>query len=495
MTFGQQIQSLRKGKGLSQDALAAMLYVTRQSVSQWENDKSMPSVDLLVRLSQIFDISVDELLGNNEQEEKPVAVGKILNDKKDIRLAASFRFASTVSLLVSVAIGVVIAFMFSSSIWETAYQGLKYRLQFTDILDRFAIFSVSVLLAGIFIVMRLVFQKRITVFSKQLSDLIEFYSDRLVFKDVNGEPIIYFFAVMKKIYENDQYFYLTLPGNQQIIIDKSALSNAEAVGKLLSTHNNYRKKFVVIKNKRQISPRKARMLLAVNNVVFVLSMILALCYLYIRSIIMTNEGLSAPLRWVLFLIPILAAILSVALGIIESMKKLKAKRLIFAGVSCLLFIGFLFTDAVSFFPVYSFNRHAVEPEEFLSLMEDNHFTVRQANREHLEDFLYECYEATDENGIKVIYMHFNEEVKNRAAYSAKTAYDGFVTDERNASNNRSHGNYMNLYLNNYYTHYSANGRYCYISQNRYTVIYISTESKSEKIVEKKFGDYKMPLPY
>ena len=51
MTFGKKLQSLRKEKGLSQDVLANQLYVTRQSVSQWENDRTMPSVDLLIKIS------------------------------------------------------------------------------------------------------------------------------------------------------------------------------------------------------------------------------------------------------------------------------------------------------------------------------------------------------------------------------------------------------------------------------------------------------------
>ena len=53
MTFGKKLQSLRKEKGLSQDVLANQLYVTRQSVSQWENDRTMPSVDLLIKISGI----------------------------------------------------------------------------------------------------------------------------------------------------------------------------------------------------------------------------------------------------------------------------------------------------------------------------------------------------------------------------------------------------------------------------------------------------------
>nr|WP_316611424.1 helix-turn-helix transcriptional regulator [uncultured Ruminococcus sp.] len=51
MNFGQNLQQHRKDKGLSQEALANQLFVTRQSVSQWENDRTMPSVDLLLKLN------------------------------------------------------------------------------------------------------------------------------------------------------------------------------------------------------------------------------------------------------------------------------------------------------------------------------------------------------------------------------------------------------------------------------------------------------------
>ncbi len=60
MSFGKRLQGYRKEKGLSQEALANQLYVTRQSISQWENDKTMPSVDLLLKISEIFGVTVDE---------------------------------------------------------------------------------------------------------------------------------------------------------------------------------------------------------------------------------------------------------------------------------------------------------------------------------------------------------------------------------------------------------------------------------------------------
>ena len=52
MSFGKRLQGYRKEKGLSQEALANQLYVTRQSISQWENDKTMPSVDLLLKIRE-----------------------------------------------------------------------------------------------------------------------------------------------------------------------------------------------------------------------------------------------------------------------------------------------------------------------------------------------------------------------------------------------------------------------------------------------------------
>ena len=57
------IFELRTKKGLSQDELAEKLYVTRQAVSRWETGETLPSVDTLQLISQVFSVSVDTLLG------------------------------------------------------------------------------------------------------------------------------------------------------------------------------------------------------------------------------------------------------------------------------------------------------------------------------------------------------------------------------------------------------------------------------------------------
>ena len=62
MELGSQIKRHRTDRGLSQDDLAAKIYVSRQTVSSWENDKTYPDVESLLLLSVLFDVTVDELI-------------------------------------------------------------------------------------------------------------------------------------------------------------------------------------------------------------------------------------------------------------------------------------------------------------------------------------------------------------------------------------------------------------------------------------------------
>lgn len=62
MNFGQQIKDLRKKKGLTQEQFALKLNVTRQAVSNWENDKNLPDLELLILMSSVFSISLDQLI-------------------------------------------------------------------------------------------------------------------------------------------------------------------------------------------------------------------------------------------------------------------------------------------------------------------------------------------------------------------------------------------------------------------------------------------------
>lgn len=61
--FAEKIKELRINLGLNQVEFAKILNVTKQSISNWENNNIMPSIDMLVRISKTFSVSTDYLLG------------------------------------------------------------------------------------------------------------------------------------------------------------------------------------------------------------------------------------------------------------------------------------------------------------------------------------------------------------------------------------------------------------------------------------------------
>ena len=72
MEFGKQIKKLRQEAQLSQEELAERIYVSRQTISNWENDKSYPDVNSLVLLSETFQISLDKLIKGDIEVMKDV---------------------------------------------------------------------------------------------------------------------------------------------------------------------------------------------------------------------------------------------------------------------------------------------------------------------------------------------------------------------------------------------------------------------------------------
>ncbi len=68
MTLNENIKKLRLARNLSQVDLAKELGVTKQSVSNWENNNIQPSIDMLIRLARYFSVSADCLLGLDERQ-------------------------------------------------------------------------------------------------------------------------------------------------------------------------------------------------------------------------------------------------------------------------------------------------------------------------------------------------------------------------------------------------------------------------------------------
>lgn len=68
MKFEENLLKLRKQKGLSQEELANKIDVTRQTISKWENGTTIPDLEKLVKLSEVFEISTDELIKGIDKE-------------------------------------------------------------------------------------------------------------------------------------------------------------------------------------------------------------------------------------------------------------------------------------------------------------------------------------------------------------------------------------------------------------------------------------------
>ena len=80
MQLGNNIQILRKKKGLSQEKLAEKINVTRQTISNWELGATAPNPEQLILLSRELDISIDELVGNDTTSSNSLCEDKSIKD-------------------------------------------------------------------------------------------------------------------------------------------------------------------------------------------------------------------------------------------------------------------------------------------------------------------------------------------------------------------------------------------------------------------------------
>ena len=80
MTFGEKLQRLRQKAGMSQDALAEQLHVSRQAVSRWERDETMPETDKVVLLADLFGVTTDYLL--RQQSERQSTQATVVPEQK-----------------------------------------------------------------------------------------------------------------------------------------------------------------------------------------------------------------------------------------------------------------------------------------------------------------------------------------------------------------------------------------------------------------------------
>ena len=108
--LGENITALRKQRGMSQQTLAESLFVTRQTISKWEKNLSVPDADALVRLADALEPTVQSLLGQPEEASAaPSDIAAALNRIND-QLAIQNRRRSRIWKVIAWMIGLYVAF-------------------------------------------------------------------------------------------------------------------------------------------------------------------------------------------------------------------------------------------------------------------------------------------------------------------------------------------------------------------------------------------------
>ena len=113
MNLGETIYRLRTGRGMSQDALANALDVSRQSVSKWENNAAVPELDKLLKLSEIFGVTLDELVGRESPTPPPPVEAPVQRSSSQRTIGGVLLgFGLLTTLLLSILGGFIVAVFF-----------------------------------------------------------------------------------------------------------------------------------------------------------------------------------------------------------------------------------------------------------------------------------------------------------------------------------------------------------------------------------------------
>ena len=102
MEVGNTIRNLRTAKGMSQEELAEKVYVSRQTISNWENDKSYPDVQSLAIVAELFDTTIDSLVkGDLPMMETRIAEAEVQMIKRNSLLFGVLLVVSIVVMAIS----------------------------------------------------------------------------------------------------------------------------------------------------------------------------------------------------------------------------------------------------------------------------------------------------------------------------------------------------------------------------------------------------------
>jgi len=139
MTIGERLLKLRKERNLSQEELATVLDVSRQTVSKWETDQSMPDFDKIIPLCNYFGITSDELLTGDSNIKEAKKQNVKSNFARNIAIAVMLYIFSIIAIIICAAqfdqpiLGVCIFFaLIAIGTGLLIYNGIYYSKESTE---------------------------------------------------------------------------------------------------------------------------------------------------------------------------------------------------------------------------------------------------------------------------------------------------------------------------------------------------------------------------
>ena len=124
--LNENIKTLRKTKGLTQDELAIRLHVVRQTISKWEKGLSVPDAEMLQKMAEIFEVSISQLLGSsiNQDENVDIIAEQLsrINEQLVVKNNRSRKIWKTIGIILAI---IIVGQLLLMALGITVYKGYE----------------------------------------------------------------------------------------------------------------------------------------------------------------------------------------------------------------------------------------------------------------------------------------------------------------------------------------------------------------------------------
>lgn len=415
MSFGQRLKQLREENGLSQIAIANQLGIKEEAINAFENDETMPSAEILVKLSSLYNMSVDELLDNSRKTELPIAKAQIVNSKKQIKQALKFESSVSRMVLLSLGIGITLFFACFLSIQSKIHplqNGLGL-LSLIYIIPFFAAYLISIIRINLN-------AKRYMNFMQGRNGYIEFYNHHLlVYLDGEQAPISYSYSSFIKTSESDGYILFYLPNSMLYCVDKRQSEGyIESVSQILSFNRRHKNKSALKKPNEKFSVSKMLRMKNASNILFTLSFFSLHLGLALAACSIVSNS---PLMKFGFLLAGIIPLCGLIYGIYIKIKNFRGKKLIITS-SIFLCLILMYGSLFALMPTPVANNSNFEDDKTLSEiaedLESRGFTLEE--QELIDNFpsMKQYYKAENPDSEYTLNLYeFSDAYSCNAFYS------------------------------------------------------------------------------